>query len=191
MSVKHNRARAGCTGRLGKGRGWSPLPGARVTPGEPALCCVLSRVRLSVTPWTAARRAPLSTGFSRQAYWSGLPCPPPGDLPDPGTQPASPVSPALAGRLFATEPSEKPLENLATLQLPSSWSSRSAPPGCPLRLSQSRSKGWAASTEPQGSSHHQPPSSRGMCTGLGIREVPSGWLLTMSRTSSMHSHSLR
>ena len=43
---------------------------------------VLSHVRLFETPWTIARQAPLSTGFSRQEYWSGLPCPPPGDLPD-------------------------------------------------------------------------------------------------------------
>ena len=49
------------------------------------LCCALSlsRVQLSVTPWTVPRQAPLSLGFSRQEYWSGLPCPPPGDLPDP------------------------------------------------------------------------------------------------------------
>ena len=53
----------------------------------------LSPVRLFVTPWTRARQAPLSMGFSRQEYWSGLPFPPPGDLPDPGIEP---VSPALA-----------------------------------------------------------------------------------------------
>ena len=55
--------------------------------------CVLSRfsrVRLFGTPWTAAHQAPLSVGFSRQEYWSGLPCPPPGDLPDPGIKPESP-----------------------------------------------------------------------------------------------------
>ena len=44
----------------------------------------------------------LSTGFSRQEYWSGLPCPPPGDLPDPGIEPESPMSPALAGGFFTT-----------------------------------------------------------------------------------------
>ena len=43
-----------------------------------------SHVQLFATPWTVARQAPLSMGFSRQEYWSGLPCPPPGDLPDPG-----------------------------------------------------------------------------------------------------------
>ena len=60
-----------------------------------------SRVRLFVTPWTAARQAPLSIGFSRQEYWSGLPCPPPGGLSDPGTEPTSHVS-SLAGRFFTT-----------------------------------------------------------------------------------------
>ena len=49
-----------------------------------------SRIRLFVTPWTVARRAPLSMGFSRQAYWSGWPFPSPGDLPDPGIEPAAP-----------------------------------------------------------------------------------------------------
>ena len=48
-----------------------------------------SRVQLCVTPWTAACQAPLSMGFSRQEHWSGLPCPPPRDLPDPGTKPRS------------------------------------------------------------------------------------------------------
>ena len=56
----------------------------------------------SVTPWTVARQAPLSMGFSRQEYWSGLPCPPPGDLPNPGIEPVSLTSPALAGRFFTT-----------------------------------------------------------------------------------------
>ena len=44
-----------------------------------------------VTPWTVARQAPLSMGFPRQEYWSGFPFPSPGDLPDPGTEPTSPV----------------------------------------------------------------------------------------------------
>ena len=64
----------------------------------------LSRVQFFVTPRTLAHLAPLSMGFSRQEYWSGLPFPPSGDLPDPGTIPVSPMSPALAGRLFITEP---------------------------------------------------------------------------------------
>ena len=57
------------------------------------------------TPWTVACQAPLSMGFPRQEYWSGLPFPPPGDLPSPGIEPASA---ALAGRFFTTEPPGKP-----------------------------------------------------------------------------------
>ena len=59
-----------------------------------------SHVPLSATPRTATHQAPLSTGFSRQEYWSSLPCPPPGDLSDPGMEPTSPVSPALPGGFF-------------------------------------------------------------------------------------------
>ena len=51
----------------------------------------LSHVYLFVTPWTVARQAPLSVGFPRQEYWSGLPFPSAGDLPDPGTEPSSPA----------------------------------------------------------------------------------------------------
>ena len=54
-----------------------------------------SRVRCFVTLWTIARQAPLSTGFFRQEYWSELPYPPPGDLPDPGIELTSLMSPAL------------------------------------------------------------------------------------------------
>ena len=56
-----------------------------------------------VTPWTVAHQAPLSLGFSRQEYWSGLPFLSPEDLPEPGIKP---VSPALAGGFFTTEPPE-------------------------------------------------------------------------------------
>ena len=54
------------------------------------------------TPWIVARQAPLSMGFSRQEYWSGLPCPPPEDLPNPRIKPMSLMSPALADELFIT-----------------------------------------------------------------------------------------
>ena len=57
--------------------------------------CALSHIRLFATPWTGACQAPLSMGFFRQEYWSELPCPPPGDLPDLGIEPAFPVIPAL------------------------------------------------------------------------------------------------
>ena len=65
---------------------------------------VCSSVRLFVTPWTVACQAPLSMESSRQEYWSGLPFPPPGDLPDLGIELTSLVSPALAGRFFTIEP---------------------------------------------------------------------------------------
>ena len=61
------------------------------------------------TPWTVARQAPLSVGFPRQEYWSGLPFHSPGDLPNPGIES---VSPALAGRFFTTKPHGKPLQLL-------------------------------------------------------------------------------
>ena len=67
----------------------------------------LSHVQLFVTPWTVAHQAPLSMGFPRQEYWSGLTFPSPGDLADPGIEAASP---ALAGEFFTTEPPEKPHE---------------------------------------------------------------------------------
>ena len=75
----------------------------------PHVCGVLSHfscVQLLATPWTVAHQAPLSMGFPRQEYWSGLPFPSPGDLPEPGIKP---VSPALTGGFFTTEPLGKPL----------------------------------------------------------------------------------
>ena len=69
----------------------------------------LSRVRLFVTPWTVAHQAPPFMGFSRQEYWSGLPFPSPGDLPDPGIKPRSP---ALQADALTSEPPGKPIERL-------------------------------------------------------------------------------
>ena len=68
--------------------------------------CVLSHVQLFVTLWTIACQAPLYMAFPGQEYWNGLPFPPPGDLPNPGIKP---MSPALAGRFFTTEPPGKPI----------------------------------------------------------------------------------
>ena len=65
----------------------------------------LSRVQLFATPWTVAHHAPLSMGFSRQEYWSELPFPSPGNLPDPGTEPGSP---ALQADALLSEPQGKP-----------------------------------------------------------------------------------
>ena len=63
---------------------------------------LFSPVQLFVTAWTVACQVPLSMGFSRQEYWSGLPFLPPGDLPNPGIEPTSSASPALAGGFFTT-----------------------------------------------------------------------------------------
>ena len=68
-------------------------------------CAVVSHVGLFATPWTLAHLAPLSMGFSRQEYWSGLPCPPPGDLPNPGIEPRSPELQAVS---LPSEPPGKP-----------------------------------------------------------------------------------
>ena len=65
----------------------------------------LSRVRLVETLWTVAHQAPLSMGFSRQEYWSGLPFPSPGDIPNPGIEPRSP---ALLAAALTSEPPGKP-----------------------------------------------------------------------------------
>ena len=75
------------------------------------MCCVLGRsvVSDSVTSWTGACQTPLSMEFSRQEYWNGLPFPSSGDLPVLGIKPVSPTSPALAGGVFTTELSGKPL----------------------------------------------------------------------------------
>ena len=79
----------------------SIISGARNTRGRAQLL----RLCLFATLWTAACEASLSLGFSRQGYWSGLPCPSPGDLPHSGIEHTSPV---LAGGFFTTEPPEKP-----------------------------------------------------------------------------------
>ena len=61
----------------------------------------------SETLWTVVSQAPVTAGFSQEEYWSGWPFPSPRDLPNPGIEPASLASPALAGRLFTTEPPRK------------------------------------------------------------------------------------
>ena len=91
---------------------WVVFPFSRVSnPGLPHCRQILyyllllshfSHVWLFTTLWTVARQAPVSVGFSRQEYWSGLPCPFPGDLPDLGIEPTSLRSPALAGGFYTT-----------------------------------------------------------------------------------------
>ena len=79
---------------------------------HPLQVCVcaqsLSHVQLFETLWAEIHQTLLSMGFSRQGYWNGLLFPPPGDLPNPGIELASPASPALTDRFFTTEPSRKP-----------------------------------------------------------------------------------
>ena len=84
----------------------SPQEGRRglITGCGCTLSC-FSWVLFFVTPWTVAHQSPLSVGFSRQKHWSGLPCPPPGDLPYPGTQPRSPT---LQADSLPSEPAGKP-----------------------------------------------------------------------------------
>ena len=73
----------------------------------------LSHVQLFAAPWT-----PLSMGFPMQECWSALLLPPPGDLPNPGIKPTSPVAPALAGRLFTTEPMGSPRRKYTKRKIP-------------------------------------------------------------------------
>ena len=79
---------------------------------------LLSRVQLFSTPWTIAYQAPPSMEFSRQEYWSGLPFPSPGDLPDPGIEPGSPASQADA---LPSEPPGKPWWPVVTLHVKAGW----------------------------------------------------------------------
>ena len=85
----------------------------------------LSRVWLFTILWTAAHQAPLSMGFSSQEYWSGLPCPPPGDLPDPGIKPISLMFPALAGRFFTASAAWEALESRTIICKESDWTTLS------------------------------------------------------------------
>ena len=84
-------------------------------------CAVLScfsHVWLFATLWTTAQEAPLSLRFFRQKYWSGLPCPPAGDLPNPGIKPSSLMSLALSGRFFNTSATwEAPKNSMLLLLL--------------------------------------------------------------------------
>ena len=93
-------------------------------------------VRLFVMLWTGNRQAPCPWGFSRQVYWRGLPCPPPGDLPDPGIKHTSLLSPALAVTATA-----KSLQSCPTLCDPRDGS----PPGSPVPgILQARTLEWVA-----------------------------------------------
>ena len=91
---------------------WSHLPVFQNHPTSLVSQCVcaqlLNHARLIGASWTLACQAPLPMEFSRQEHWSGVPFPTPRDLPDPGIEPTSLVSPALAGGFFTTGPPGKP-----------------------------------------------------------------------------------
>ena len=112
------------------------------------LFCCLSRAKLFCDPMDCSPPGPLSMGFPRQEYWSGLPFSSPGDLPNPGIEPLSPM---LAGRFFTTEPPGKPslspataaksLQSCPTLCDPIDGS----PPGSPVPgILQARTLEWVA-----------------------------------------------
>ena len=101
----------------------------------------LSHVRLFAAPWTVACQAPPSMGFSRQEYWSGLPFPSPGDLPDPGIEPGSPASQADALPSKPPAAAAKSLQSCLTLWDPIDGS----PPGFPVPgILQARTLEWVA-----------------------------------------------
>ena len=76
---------------------------------EEVRCCLVAKLCPTLcNPMDCSSQAPLSLGFPRQEYWSGLPFPSPGDLPDPGIEPASLEPPALAGKFFTPEPNGNP-----------------------------------------------------------------------------------
>ena len=85
LSLAHGGRKSGCSMGLGMDSYFKLFSLLKVKVKS------LSRVRLFATPWTVANQAPLSMGFSRQEYWSGLPFPSPGDLPNPGIEPGSPA----------------------------------------------------------------------------------------------------
>ena len=108
-----------------------------------------SHVQISVTPWTVALQAPLSVRFSRQEYWSGVPFSTPGDLPDPGIDPISLTSPALAGGFFSTKATWEAPKEMARAKsdtsAPTQSPSKALPPGSlsGLLCSHRSAGGWA------------------------------------------------
>ena len=86
--------------------------------------CILnqfSHVHFSAALWTVARQAPLFIGFSRQEYWSGSLCPPPGNLPDLGIEPESLAFPAWADKFFSIEPPGKPIVSMLPTHSDTKW----------------------------------------------------------------------
>ena len=133
----------------------------------------LSRVQLFATPWTVAYQAPPSMGFSRQEYWSGLPFPSPGDLPDPGIEPRSPTFQADAltseppGNLIKGHIHAKSLKLCLTLCSPMDCSQ---PGSSVYGILQARILEWVAMPSSRGSSRRRDPTciSDVSCVGRWI-----------------------
>ena len=102
--ASESRARAKLGGNFKKADFNSSKPKGRKRKHicAPSYCCAVAQLCLFGTPWAVAHQAPLSMGFPRQEYWSGLVFAPPKDLLNPAIEPVSPSAPALAGRSFAT-----------------------------------------------------------------------------------------
>ena len=103
-------------------------------------------IRFFATPWTVAFQAPLSMGFFRQQYWSGLPFPSPGDLPNPGIKPTSLTSPAMTSQFFTTSVSwEAHITNICVLvaqQCPTFATPQTVAHQDPLSIGFSRKEHW-------------------------------------------------
>ena len=91
-----------------KGRQWQKEPSSCEAQRFCCCCLVTKSSHSFATPWTVGCQTPLSIGFPRQEYWSGLPFPSPGDLPNPGVENTSSALQKIHDRLFMTEPSRKP-----------------------------------------------------------------------------------
>ena len=119
---------------------------------------MLSHFWLSVTLWTVACKSPLSMGFPRQEYWNGLPFPPPGDLPDPGIEPASAVAPAWQANSLPLSHLGSPIKHLCVCSVTQSCvtlcdSVDCSPPGSSVcGILQARILEWVAMPFSRGSS---------------------------------------
>ena len=125
----------------------------------------LKHVQLFATSWTVAHQSPLSMEFSRQEYWSGLPCPPPGDLPDPRFEFTSLVSPALVRMFFTT-----------TLHLISLSRLDSTSPKLPRSH---QNTAWMQLASRTGKLQ---PLKWALCRQQGISQAESSWILQHNKT---------
>ena len=144
--------------------------------------CILTHGWLFVTPWTVDNQALLSRGLPRQEYWSGLPFPPPGDLPDPGIKCVSPASPALAGRFLTTEPPGKSNVTERGLYPWESWIPDIYPPIHKLgQGSSSPSQNCTYSCKQTGTDHAHLLAMQKCC-------APGGWVSVSRALQTLGNH---